>query len=42
MAIFISIVLFSALMGAISIYGYRSYARPGRFYERLGGPVLDA
>lgn len=42
MAVIISIVLFSALMAVISIYGYRSYARPGRLYERLGGPVLDA
>lgn len=41
MAILISIVLFTLLMAAISFYGYRSYARPGRFYERLGGP-LDA
>jgi tight adherence protein C len=41
MAIFISIILFSLLMAAISFYGYRSYARPARFYERLGGPVLD-
>jgi tight adherence protein C len=41
MAMLISIVLFSLLMGAISVYGYRSYARPGRLYERLGGPVLD-
>lgn len=39
MAIIISIVLFSLLMGAISFYGYRSYARPGRFYERLGSPL---
>src|SRR5260370_4854411 len=39
MAIIISIVLFSLLMAAISFYGYRSYARPGRFYERLGGPL---
>jgi tight adherence protein C len=42
MAILISIVLFSLLMGAISVFGYRSYARPGRLYERLGGPVVDA
>jgi tight adherence protein C len=42
MAIVISIVLFSLLMGAISVFGYRSYARPGRLYERLGGPVLDS
>jgi tight adherence protein C len=39
MAIIISIVLFSLLMAAISFYGYRSYARPGRFYERLGTPL---
>jgi tight adherence protein C len=42
MAIIISIVLFGALMAAISYYGYRSYARPARFYEQLGGPVIDA
>ena len=28
MAIVISILLFSALMGAITVYGYRRYARP--------------
>jgi len=42
MAIVISIVLFSALMGAITIYGYRRYARPARVLERLGSPVLEA
>src|ERR1700674_5740374 len=42
MAIFIPILLFALLMAAISFYGYRSYARPGRLYERLGSPVLDA
>src|SRR5579859_3692514 len=41
MAVMISIVLFSLLMAAISVYGYRSYARPGRFLDRLGAPVLD-
>jgi tight adherence protein C len=41
MAILISIVLFTLLMAAISFYGYRSYARPGRFHDRLGSP-LDA
>jgi len=41
MAGIISVVLFMALMGVISYYGYRSYARPGRFYERLGGPVVN-
>src|SRR5579863_9243535 len=42
MAVMISVVLFSLLMAAISVYGYRSYARPGRFLDRLGGPVLDS
>lgn len=42
MAIFIAIILFSLLMAAISVYGYRRYARPGRFLERLGAPVLEA
>ena len=32
MAIVISIVLFSALMAAISFYGYRRYARPARVF----------
>jgi tight adherence protein C len=39
MAAFISFALFAILMGAISIYGYRRYARPGRVYEQLGGPA---
>jgi tight adherence protein C len=42
MAIAISIVLFTALMAAISAYGYRRYARPARVLERLGAPVLEA
>jgi tight adherence protein C len=42
MAIVISIVLFTALMGAITVYGYRRYARPARVLERLGSPVLEA
>jgi len=47
MAVFISFALFAVLMAAISIYGYRRYARPGRVYEQLGGqatipnPVID-
>jgi tight adherence protein C len=39
MAAFISFVLFAVLMAAISIYGYRRYAKPGRVYEQLGGPA---
>jgi len=37
MAILLSLVLFMVLLGAISYYGYRRYARPGRVYEQLGG-----
>jgi tight adherence protein C len=39
MAAFISFTLFAILMAAISIYGYRRYAKPGRVYEQLGGPA---
>jgi tight adherence protein C len=39
MAELISFGLFLLLMGAISIYGYRRYAKPGRVYEQLGGPA---
>lgn len=47
MATLISLALFAVLMTAISIYGYRRYARPARVYEQLGGmaavahPVVD-
>ncbi len=37
--ILIAVVLFSFLMIAISVYGYRRYAKPGRFYDQLGTPV---
>jgi tight adherence protein C len=39
MAALISLGLFVALMTAITIFGYRRYAKPGRVYEQLGGPV---
>ena len=39
MAELISLGLFVALMTAITIFGYRRYAKPGRVYEQLGGPV---
>lgn len=42
MAGFISFTLFALLMFAISYFGYRRYARPARFYERLGEPVVTA
>lgn len=38
-ATIISVVLFSFLMIAISVYGYRRYAKPGRFYDQLGGTI---
>ena len=37
MAILLPILLFLLLMVAISYFGYRRYARPGRVYEQLGG-----
>ena len=37
MALTISILLFLALTGAISLYGYRRYSRPGGVFEQLGG-----
>src|SRR5947209_10238472 len=37
MAILLSLLLFALLLGAISYFGYRRYARPGRVYEQLGG-----
>lgn len=39
MAALISLGLFVLLMIAITVYGYRRYAKPGRVYEQLGGPV---
>jgi tight adherence protein C len=37
MAILLPVILFLALMSAISYVGYRRIARPGRVYEQLGG-----
>ena len=37
MAVFVSVILFVFLMGAITIFGYRRYARPGRVYDQLSG-----
>jgi tight adherence protein C len=42
MAVIFSIVFFGLLMATISVYGYRRYARPGRFFEQLGTPVIAA
>ena len=47
MAILLALTLFAILMAAISYFGYRRYARPGRVYEQLGGqatfpmPAID-
>jgi tight adherence protein C len=40
MAILIALLIFAALMAAISYVGYRFYARPGRLYEQLGGRAI--
>jgi tight adherence protein C len=42
MAAFIALLFFAALAGAITLFGYRRYARPGRYYEQLGGPAVIA
>src|SRR5262245_52217413 len=36
MAVLIALLFFAALMAAITWFGYRLYARPGRVFERLG------
>lgn len=41
-AALISVLFFLAVLGSITIYGYRRYARPARFYERVGAPVTTA
>jgi tight adherence protein C len=41
MALIISALLFMLLMLSISLYGYRRYARPGRFYEQLGTELIS-
>jgi tight adherence protein C len=49
MALLIAVVLFIFLMGAITLFGYRKYAKPGRVDDTLGtatvtaeSPLLDA
>ena len=39
MAALLAIALFAFLMATVTVYGYRRYARPGRYYEQLGGTV---
>ena len=40
MALIIALLIFAALMVAISYLGYSLYARPGRLYEQLGGRAI--
>ncbi|MCC7175579.1 MAG: type II secretion system F family protein [Bryobacterales bacterium] len=40
MAILLSVILFLFLMGAITIFGYRRYAKPGRVLDQLGGATV--
>jgi len=40
-AALVSIGLFCLLTMSIAYVGYRHYARPGRFYEQLGGTVVS-
>lgn len=40
MALLVSVVLFIFLMGAITVYGYRRYAKPGRVLDQLGGVTV--
>jgi len=40
MAVLISVLLFAFLMGAITVFGYRRYARPGRVLDQLGGAAV--
>src|SRR3954447_20937494 len=37
MAIVISLLLFMILSASITLYGYRRYVRPARYYDQLGG-----
>jgi tight adherence protein C len=42
MMILMAIALFAALMGGISLFGYRRYVRPARVHAQLGAPVITA
>ena len=41
MILFTSILLFGLLTGTITYFGYRQFARPARFYARLGTAKVD-
>ncbi len=40
MAVFLSAAIFIFLMAAITIFGYRRYAKPGRVLDQLGGTTV--
>jgi len=42
MAIFVSAILFLFLMGAVTLFGYRRYVRPGRVLDQLGGMTVTS
>ena len=42
MAIFVSAILFLSLMGAVTLFGYRRYVRPGRVLDQLGGVTVTS
>jgi tight adherence protein C len=42
MLILMTFALFAALMGGISLFGYRRYVRPARVHAQLGAPVITA
>jgi tight adherence protein C len=42
MPLLIAAILFMFLMGTITVFGYRYYARAGRVLDRLGAPAPDA
>ena len=42
MIILTTFALFAALMGGISLFGYRRYVRPARVHAQLGAPVITA
>lgn len=42
MSIYLVLTFFMTVAGAIAVYGYRRYARPGQVYEQLSRPVVEA
>ncbi|RPI19669.1 MAG: type II secretion system F family protein [Acidobacteriales bacterium] len=42
MAVLISVIFFGMLLGVITLFGYRRYARPGRVYDQLGATASSA